>query len=309
MRPDFSPMIRFIDGLHLGRPHVIGTAVVGGDRGPLALVDCGPESVFAHTVAALRREGLRPEDVTHVFVTHIHFDHAGAAWRWATEYGATVCVHPVGAPHLANPERLVASATKIFGSEMGRLWGDMRAVPADKLRVVNDGEEIRVGDIVLRAIDTPGHAQHHHAWWLEAERTVFAGDVMGVIIEGGPCLPPCPPPDINIEQWLQSLQKLMALRPQRAFVTHFGEMDDPVKRLNELVERLLDWAEWIAEELKIGMTEEKIVPLFEQRVRAELKSAGLSDEMLDTYEQADPAAMSVGGLARYWRKFRPDALR
>lgn len=302
-------MIRFIDGLHLGRPKVIGTAVVGTAGGPLALVDCGPESVFNNTVAGLRHAGLRPEDVAHVFVTHIHFDHAGAAWRWAEEFGATICVHPNGAPHLADPTRLLASATKIFGDQMGPLWGDMRAVRADRLRIVQDRELVEAGGAVFQALDTPGHAQHHHAWWLDRERTLFGGDVMGVTIDGGPCLPPCPPPDIQIEQWLQSLQRIMALRPARVFVTHFGEMDDPVKRMNELVERLLDWAEWIAEELKIGMTEEKIIPLFEQRVRAELKQAGLSDEMLDTYEQADPAAMSVGGLARYWRKFRPEQIK
>lgn len=299
--------IRFVDGLHLGRPKVIGTGVVGD--GPLALVDCGPESIFNHTVAGLRAQGLRPEDVTHVFVTHIHFDHAGAAWRWAEEYGATICVHPKGAPHLADPTKLLASATKIFGDQMGYLWGDMRAVRADKLRVVQDNETVEAGGTIFTALDTPGHAQHHHAWWLERERTLFTGDVMGVVIDGGPCLPPCPAPDIHIETWLQSLQRIMALRPQRVFLTHFGEVDDPTKRLNELVERLLDWAEWIAEELKIGMPEEKIVPLFEQRVRGELKLAGLSDDLLDTYEQADPAAMSVGGLARYWRKFRPEQLK
>ncbi len=300
-------MIRFIDGLHLGRPQVIGTGVLGTDQ--LALFDCGPESVFDETVAALRRLGLRPENVTHVFVTHIHFDHAGAAWRWAVDYGATICVHPFGAPHLADPTKLLASATQIFGDQMGRLWGEMRAVPVEKLRVIVDGEEVAAGGAVVRALDTPGHARHHHAWWIEAERTVFAGDVMGVSINGGPCLPPCPPPDINVEQWLASLNKLMELRPARAFITHFGELDHPAKRLNELAERLLDWAEWIAEELKIGLSEEKIISLFEQRVWSELKSAGLSDEAVETYEQADPAAMSVGGLARYWRKFRPDALR
>lgn len=299
--------IRFVDGLHLGRPKVIGTGVVGDEQ--LALVDCGPESVFDHTVAGLRGQGLRPENVTHVFVTHIHFDHAGAAWRWAEEYGATICVHPKGAPHLADPTKLLASATKIFGDQMGRLWGDMRPVRADRLRVMNDNETIAAGGTVFTALDTPGHAQHHHAWWLERERTLFAGDVMGVIIDGGPCLPPCPPPDINIEQWLLSLQRLMRLHAARVFLTHFGEIDDPVKRLNELAERLMDWAEWVAEELKIGLPEEKIVPLFEQRVRAELKMAGLGDESLDTYEQADPAAMSVAGLARYWRKFRPEQIR
>lgn len=302
-----SASIRFVDGLHLGRPKVLGTAVVGEDS--LALVDCGPESVFANTVAGLRALGLRPEQVTHVFVTHIHFDHAGAAWRWAAEYGATVCVHPKGAPHLADPAKLVASATKIFGDQMGRLWGEMRAVPPEKLRVAQDNETVAAGGAVFRALDTPGHAQHHHAWLLENENTLFAGDVMGVCIDGGPCLPPCPPPDLHIGQWLESLKRIMALRPGRVFLTHFGELDDPARRMNELVERLLDWAEWMREELKIGMTEDKITPLFEQRVWAELKQAGLSDDMVATYEQADPAAMSVSGLARYWRKHRPEELK
>lgn len=299
--------IRFVDGLHLGRSKVIGTAVVGDDQ--LALIDCGPESVFGATVAGLRAAGLKPENVTHVFVTHIHFDHAGAAWRWAEEFGATVCVHPLGAPHLADPSRLLASATKIFGDQMGRLWGAMRPVRPDKLRVTLDRETIAAAGAVFTALDTPGHAQHHHAWWIEAERTLFAGDVMGVVIDGGPCLPPCPPPDINLEQWLNSLKLITALEPARAFITHFGELDDPARRLDELAKRLMDWAEWIAAQLKRGIPDEKIIPLFELRVRDELKLAGLSGELLDTYEQADPAAMSVSGLARYWRKFRPAALR
>lgn len=299
-------MIRFVDGLHLGRPHVIGTGVIGRDS--IALIDPGPESVFAETVAALRREGLAPENVRHVLVTHIHLDHAGAAWRWTQEYGSTVGVHPRGAAHLADPAKLMASASKIFGNQMQTLWGEMRPIPLDKLQVLEDNATISAGDTVIRAIDTPGHAQHHHAYWIESERALFGGDVTGVCIDGGPNLPPCPPPDINIEQWLNSLQRIMALQPQRLFVTHFGELDHPVARLNELVERLLDWAEWIAEELKIKLPEEKIVPLFEQRVRAELLAAGLSEAAVDTYEQADPAAMSVTGLARYWRKFRPGQL-
>jgi glyoxylase-like metal-dependent hydrolase (beta-lactamase superfamily II) len=184
----------------------------------------------------------------------------------------------------------------------------MRPIPPAQLRIVGDNEEIAAGGTTIRAVDTPGHAQHHHAYWIADEKTLFAGDVAGVCINSGPNLPPCPPPDINIEQWLNSLQRIMALRPERLFVTHYGPLDDPAARLNELVERLLDWAEWIAEELKIKLPEEKIIPLFEQRVRAELLAAGLGEEALDTYEQADPAAMSVTGLARYWRKHRPQQI-
>lgn len=300
--------LRLIDGLHLGRPHVIATGVVGDASGPLALIDCGPESVFAATVRGLRALGLAPERVTHVCVTHIHFDHAGAAWRWAADYGATVCVHPVGAPHLADPTRLVASATKIFGARMGELWGDMRAVPPDKLRVVTDGEEVHTGSTVLRAVETPGHAPHHHAWWLPAERTLYAGDVAGVVIDGGPCLPPCPPPDIDLALWKSSLAKIRALQPRRLALTHCGFVDDVEPRLAELEQRLARWAEWMRAELRAGREPAEITPRFERYVWDELRAAGLDDDAIATYEQADPAAMSVTGLARYWRKLHPEAL-
>lgn len=300
--------LRLIDGLHLGRPHVIATGVVTDASGSVALIDCGPESVFDETVRGLRALGLAPEQVTHVCATHIHFDHAGAAWRWASDYGATVCVHPVGAPHLADPTRLVASATKIFGDRMGELWGDMRGVPADKLRIVQDGDEVAVGGTVLRAIETPGHAPHHHAWWLPAGRTLYAGDVAGVVIDGGPCLPPCPPPDIDLAKWKQSLAKIRALQPQRMALTHFGFVDDVEARLTELEQRLERWAEWMLVELRAGREPVEITPRFERYVWDDLRAAGLDDEEIATYEQADPAAMSVTGLARYWRKFRPEAL-
>lgn len=298
--------MQLIDGLHLGRPRVICSGLVG--RSELALIDCGPESVFVETVAALRRLGLRPEDVRHVLVTHIHLDHAGAAWRWAQEFGSTVCVHPFGAPHLADPSRLMMSATKIFGDQMPRLWGDMRPVPAHLLRVVEDGEQISAGETTLRAIETPGHAPHHHAYWLESERTLYAGDVAGVCIAGGPCLPPCPPPDIDIAAWHDSLRKIRALAPRELVLTHFGSLTDVSARLDELDQRLDAWADWMLGELRSGRPDAAIIPRFEQRVWDELRAAGLDDAGVATYEQADPAAMSVTGLARYWRKRRPEML-
>ncbi len=299
-------MIRLLDGLHLGRPQVICAGLVGSDA--LALVDCGPETCFTQLVAEIRRRGLRPESVTHVLVTHIHLDHSGGAWRWAREFGAMVCVHPRGAAHLADPGKLVASATQIFGADMARLWGGVQEIPSAQIRIVHDGEEVRAGGAVLRAVETPGHAPHHQAWWLADERTLFAGDVCGVSIAGGPVLPPCPPPDINVELWQASLEKIRALDPQRLVLAHFGAVDDPRPRLDELERRLTDWAGWMAEQIRAGRTEEQIVPLFEQRVAGELRAAGVDAAGLAAYEQADPAAMSVAGLARYWRKHHPGEL-
>ena len=299
-------MIRLLDGLHLGRPHVICAGLVGTEK--FALIDCGPETCFAPLVAEMRRLGVRPENVTHVLATHIHLDHSGGAWRWAEEFGATVCVHPRGAAHLAEPGKLVASAAKIFGADMPRLWGEIRAVPADRLRVVADGEEVAVGAGRLRAVETPGHAPHHHAWWLESERTLFAGDVCGVSIAGGPVLPPCPPPDIDLAAWRTSLARIRALHAERLVLTHWGEVADIAARLDELEARLRDWSQWMLAQLRTGLAEEQIVPRFQARVADELRASGLGDAGIATYEQADPAAMSVTGLARYWRKHHPEAL-
>jgi glyoxylase-like metal-dependent hydrolase (beta-lactamase superfamily II) len=293
-------MTGFLDGRHLGRTHVFSAGLAG--NGPLALVDCGPDTCFENLVAALRARGYRPEEVTHLLVTHIHLDHSGGAWRWAQEFGTTVCVHPRGAPHLLAPEKLLASASRIFGAEMARLWGEIQPVPSACLRVVSDGEKVEVGGTVLQAVDTPGHAQHHHAWWVEAERTLFSGDVAGVSIENGPLLPPCPPPDIDLEAWQASLARLRALRPERLILSHFGVLDRPLERFDELERRLLDWAGWVRDRLQAGQGEADIIPGFHRHVEEELRAAGVDGDGLRAYEQADPAAMSVNGLARYWHR-------
>lgn len=299
-------MLEVFDTLHLGRPAAICAGLLHGEQ--LAIIDCGPETVFEHTVQSLRSRGLKPEQVTHVLATHIHLDHSGGAWRWAEEYGATVCVHPNGAAHLADPGKLLASATRVFGADMERLWGTIRPVPADRLRIVRDGEAIVVGSTRVEAIETPGHACHHHAYWLETERTLYAGDVAGVSIAGGPCQPPCPPPDIDLGSWKKSLAKVRALQPARIIVTHGGLLKDPVTPLADLERRLDDWAAWVLAQLNAGQAEAQMVPLFEQKVRAELQAAGVTPEILPTYAHGNPADKSVYGLARYWRKFHPERL-
>ena len=293
-------MTAYLDGRHLGRTHVFGAAVVG--NGPLGLIDCGPDTCFAGLVAGLRELGRRPEDVSHILVTHIHLDHSGGAWRWAREFGTTICVHPRGAAHLLAPEKLVASASRIFGADMERLWGDIQPVPPERLRVLQDNETIEIGGALLQALDTPGHAHHHHAYWLAAERTLFAGDVAGVAIHGGPVLPPCPPPDISLEAWRTSLARLRALRPEQLYVAHFGTLDRPLERFDEMERRLHEWADWVRGRLLDGQTEEQIIPEFQKRVEQELLAAGVPHDGLSAYEQADPAAMSVNGLARYWKR-------
>jgi glyoxylase-like metal-dependent hydrolase (beta-lactamase superfamily II) len=285
-------------------PRVIASFLLETSEGPVVL-ETGPESRFEVLESALHQHGYAVRDVRHVFVTHIHLDHAGAAWRFA-EHGATVYVHPKGAPHLIDPGKLWASATRIYGDQMEALWGRMGHVPPAQVRALEDRERVRIGEFTIEALDTPGHANHHHAYRIDS--ALVAGDVAGVRIGRGPVLPPCPPPEIHVETWQQSLARLRGLGLQTLYLTHFGPVTDVQSHLAALEARLLDWADWMRRRLKAGKTRDEIVSEFEAYVAAELHAAGLNDEEVREYEYADPAWMSVDGLIRYWSKHHPKAI-
>ena len=165
---------------------------------------------------------------------------------------------------------------------------------------------LQFGSQEFRVLYTPGHAAHHNAYWMESERTLFAGDVAGVLIRQGPPIPPFPPPDIHLESWKESLDKIRALKPASLHVTHFGKIDDPARSLDDLEKRLFTWAEWMKQRLLDGKSEAEIIPEFQKFTESELLSGGATNDDLSTYEQADPASMSVAGLSRYWRKYHPE---
>jgi glyoxylase-like metal-dependent hydrolase (beta-lactamase superfamily II) len=203
---------------------------------------------------------------------------------------------------------LVGSAARIYGDKMGLLWGAAGSIPQDHVIAVEDAAELQLGSERFRVLCTPGHAQHHNAYWLESERTVFAGDVAGVLIRGGPPVPPFPPPDIHLESWKDSLDKIRSLKPASIHVTHFGKVADPMPALDALEKRISDWADWMKQRLLEGKSEAEIIPEFEKFTVQELLSDRTPLADLATYEYADPASMSVAGLARYWRKYHPEQL-
>jgi len=299
-------MVHLIDALHLGKPNVICVALVECGPNELLLVDSGPESVFHSVVEGVRKLGFRPADVRHLLASHIHLDHTGGAWRWAKEFGTRIYANSKGAPHLIESSKLVGSAARIYGERMEVLWGAAGNIPEDHLIEAEDGAELRFGSRQFRVLYTPGHAQHHNAYWLESERTVFAGDVAGVLIRGGPAIPPFAPPEIHLESWKDSLDKIRALEPSSLHITHFGKVDNPLRTLDALEKRLFSWADWMKQRLLEGQSETEIIPKFEKFIVQELLADGTPNEDLATYEQADPAAMSVAGLARYWRKYHPE---
>ena len=291
-------MYQTLDLRFLGYEEAIGCFLIETSAGPV-LVESGPYSTFGSLRDELARFKYQPQEVTAVFLTHIHFDHAGAAWALA-ELGATIYVHPFGAGHLNDPSKLVNSATMIYGDQMEVLWGDMRAIPAEKIHACQHNEAIQIGDKTFTALHTPGHAKHHIAWQLE--KTLFTGDVAGVKIGGGPVVPPCPPPDINIADWNESIDLILSRDIQELVLTHFDAVTDIVTHMDALRHMLNDWAMWVRNRWENGDSAEEITPKFVEYTNDQLRAYGVSNLGLEQYAAANPAWMSVAGLIRYWKK-------
>jgi glyoxylase-like metal-dependent hydrolase (beta-lactamase superfamily II) len=269
----------------------------------IALFDTGPESTFDNVIVDLAKAGFGPKDIQHVFVSHIHFDHAGAAWRFA-ELGAKIYVHPRGAPHLIDPAKLVESATRIFGDDMFRLWGRIAPVPAERVKVLEDNEVVRVPPFEIRAIATPGHASHHHVYhW---DDNVFGGDIAGVRVGNGPPIPPFVPPELQVESWRESIAKIRALNAANLYLPHFGKIAGPVsEHLDQVDERVARWSEWLRDRIRAGDDESKLRSTFAEFEHADLRKGGASRSDIEGYEAADPSYMAVGAAIRYWKKYHP----
>jgi glyoxylase-like metal-dependent hydrolase (beta-lactamase superfamily II) len=267
---------REIDVHFQGERHAVCTHVIDG-----FVVDPGPESSVQTLFAALGDEQPRA-----VLLTHIHLDHAGAAGalvqRWPE---LEVWVHRNGAKHVIDPSRLVASATRIYGDAMERLWGRIVPVAQENVRILED-EGSAAG---LRWAWTPGHAIHHVAYLHEETGIAFAGDVAGVRIGAGPILPPTPPPDIDVEAWHRSIDLLGRWEPSALAITHSGTFTDVAPHLATLHEQLDRWAQIAHGTDDAG---------FEAEIRAAL--SGGEEER--SYLKAMPPESLYGGLARYWKK-------
>ena len=299
-------MLHVLDTRQLGRPGIIAATALESDDG-IALFDTGPESTFENIVAELARSGADAKDVRHVFLSHIHFDHAGAAWRFA-ELGATVYVHPRGAPHLIDPSKVVASATRIFGDAMEKLWGRVAPVPQEQVKVLQDNEIVSVPPFTIRATETLGHATHHHVYSWDDD-VLFGGDIAGVRIGGGPPIPPFVPPELHVEMWVDSIGKMRALQPQQLYLPHFGQVDGSIAaHFDALEERVRSWAEWFRDRLRRGENDAQLIPAFADYEHHDLRAHGATEENVVDYEAADPSYMAVTAALRYWRKYRPEAL-
>jgi glyoxylase-like metal-dependent hydrolase (beta-lactamase superfamily II) len=294
-----------IDTKMHGRNGITGTFLLEGDR--TALIETGPKSSVDHVLDGLNSHGVRTLDW--IIVTHIHLDHAGAAGTLAGRFPeATIAVHPVGAPHLVDPSKLWSSAARIYGDAMESMWGGIDPIPRDRLRVLEDGDRIDLGGTSLRAVDTPGHAYHHHAYLDESTGVLFAGDALGVRLpDVGLVRPATPPPEFHLEKAIDSIERIDALNPAELWLTHYGPHDlgeNPMS-VSEVCAQAIDalrhWEDWVRRARKETGDLDAAAATVKAEARGELESR-LSDEAVDRMEQTTSYRMNTWGYMRYLDK-------
>ena len=294
--------LSYVDLHFQGVPRIIATAVVHGPGG-VALIDPGPSSTLPTLRGELEHAGLSMADVRALVLTHIHLDHAGATGTLVHERpDLRVSVHEKGAPHMIDPAKLLASAARLYGDAMDRLWGEVRPVPADAIEVLKGGERISAGGRDLEVAYTPGHASHHVSYFDADSGIAFVGDTAGVRLNpGGFNLPPTPPPDIDLEAWRESLRRIGRWNADTLFVAHFGPHTPSAPHLTDAADHL-EWVSGLAKaSLALEGTDEDREAWFAAEIRRELRRR-TGDADAKAYEIAGRFDLNWRGLARYWRK-------
>ena len=292
--------IEVLDLHFQGVPQCMASFLLHAPQGPI-LIESGPSSCRGRLLQALRERGLAPADVKALLVTHIHLDHAGCAGFFAAQ-GVPIFVHHLGAPHLIEPSKLVASATRIYKDEMDTLWGEVLPVTAERIHPVEGDQVLQVAGLRIEAVETPGHARHHYAFAVGGD--IFTGDAAGVRLPVPSAAPTpisvtAPPPEFDLENFCQSLDKLAARQPERLYLTHYGPVEDCQAHLSRLRERAQEVAGFVKERRE--WERDKLVRAYYDW-HAEM---GIRDALFDPYEKANPLFMSVDGLLRYWKKRQP----
>ena len=273
-------MTRAIDVMHLGRDRVICAYERAG-----LVVDPGPASSVDTLIDRLGQTEPRA-----LLLTHIHLDHAGAAGVLCRRFPELIVyVHERGAPHLVDPSKLLASAGRLYGDDMWELWGEVAPVPEDRVRALSGGETVDG----FRVAYTPGHASHHVCYLDEDSGDAYVGDMAGIRIPPYEhTVAPTPPPDIDVEAWLDSLHTIASWSPQALCLTHFGQVTEVADQLHRVRCALTE----SADSARLD-GEERFIARLEERIGEATDPAAV-----EAFEQAAPPDQLYRGLDRYWRK-------
>jgi len=286
----------------MGRQHSIGAVLLESD-GHYAILDPGPASTLETLRAELLTRGLSVSDLETILLTHIHLDHAGATGSLLRENpNLRVFVHSKGAAHLADPSKLLASAGRLWGDDLLRLFGETLPAPEGNIQILEGAETVSVGTRKIDVIYTPGHASHHVTYFDEREGVAFAGDTAGIRIQNGPyIMPATPPPDIDLVVWEESFAAILERQPSKLFVTHFGYAENPAKHIASFRERLHLWASITEGAMQSSSDLEVVLQSFLEQTRGEMRQY-LSEADAEQHAFTAGLPLSFLGLARHIRK-------
>src|SRR5215831_17991947 len=294
--------ITTLDDNWMGRGKSIGTALLESD-GHRAIVDPGPGSTLDTLKQELRARSASVSELDAILLTHIHLDHAGATGALVRENpGLAVYVHRLGAPHMIDPSKLLASAARLWPDNLQQLFGEALPMPAENLHILEGGETIRLGSRKIEVAYTPGHASHHVSYFEDTEGVAFVGDTTGIRIEGHSfVMPATPPPDIDLKIWDTSFAAIPERNPNRLFLTHFGFSENPAAHIAQFRERLHGWMEMTEKAIQSAPSDETALASFTAKARAEI-GEHLPPQDVEQYAATAGLNLSFLGLARHARK-------
>ena len=292
-----------VDTKMAGRARITSGYLLRGDEP--ALIETGPTTSSEAVIETLTSLGLRGTDLAHIVVTHIHLDHAGGVGRLAQAFPtATIWVHERGAPHLADPARLVRSAARVYGErKLQDLFGPVDPVPADRLRSVGEGDRIPLGGRSLEVLYTPGHASHHVALVDSESGALFVGDALGVHLPDVRVLRPVtPPPDVDVERGVESIERIRRRAGPVLLFSHFGPVEEADELCHLAAERLQKWADIVRKGLRDTEDIDRIAALLERETASEFDDSVEDYPDREGYEILSTTQINAEGLVRYWKK-------
>lgn len=297
-----APATSILDLHFLGVPESIGPVLLHSD-GQLALIDCGPSSCLSDLRAELTSRGISVRDLNAILLTHIHLDHAGASGTLVRENpNLQIYVHELGAPHMANPEKLLRSARRLYGDAMDAMLGEFLAVPESNLHLLKGGESLKIAGRELEVAYTPGHASHHVSYFDQSTGIAFVGDTTGLRLAKHDYIAPVtPPPDIDLESWKRSLDEIRRRAPARLCLTHYGPFSNVNEHLDRSWENLCRWSEKVERLLNHDIADADRPTNFCAWVAQEMNRE-LPDGQASIYSTTSNPVLSWLGLARYWKK-------
>ena len=298
--------IHLIDLEPAGVEDLIASYVLKGNR--VGIIESGPSSTVQKLLSGLEELNVKTEDVAYVAVSHIHLDHGGGAGILLKHLPrAKLIVHPRGAPHMVNPEKLWNQATQVLGERITRIYGRPEPVPQERIITAADGMVIDLGDDVkLKVVETLGHASHHLSYYDKLSDGIFTGDSAGIYVDKADVVVPTSPPPFRLDIALASIDKMMRLKPKSLYYTHFGKGTDAVERLRTYKEQLKLWAR-IAKE---GIERGEDLKMISRRIFENDKAVQKAADFIKDNPVLSVTVLneSVEGVMRFVEKFGFDVL-